>query len=237
MPALAATDISFPGSTEAGGMPQLSAAACPETRSRERGTTRAMDTVPDTRDRILESAETLLRRFGPGKTTVSDIARALGMSHGNVYRHFASKADLQDAVMARWLKTVSDPLAIIAHGDGPAEQRLEQWALALSEDKRRRVQDDPELFETYHRLSSQARTVVDAHLAEMRRQLATIIRDGVVQGVFRVAEVEPAAAAVLHATQAFHHPYHMRMNAGRTDPEGLRRVLRLVLAGLKAGVL
>ena len=41
-----------------------------------------------TPDRILDSAEQVLRRYGAGKATVVDVARALGVSHGSVYRHF-----------------------------------------------------------------------------------------------------------------------------------------------------
>ncbi len=64
-----------------------------------------------TADRILDAAEEVLTRYGPAKTTVVDVARALGVSHGSVYRHFASKAALRDAVTERWLARVSGPLA------------------------------------------------------------------------------------------------------------------------------
>ena len=37
-----------------------------------------------TADRILEAAEEVLRRHGPAKTNVVDVARALGVSHGSV---------------------------------------------------------------------------------------------------------------------------------------------------------
>jgi Bacterial regulatory proteins, tetR family len=39
-----------------------------------------------TTDRILEVAVVVLRRFGPDKATVIDVARALGVTHGSVYR-------------------------------------------------------------------------------------------------------------------------------------------------------
>jgi AcrR family transcriptional regulator len=73
-----------------------------------------------TPDRILEAAEDVLRRFGPAKATVVDVARALGVSHGSVYRHFPSKAALRDAVTERWLARVSLPLEAVAAEDGPA---------------------------------------------------------------------------------------------------------------------
>ena len=38
-----------------------------------------------TPERILAAAEDVLRRYGPGKATVVDVAQALGVSHGSVY--------------------------------------------------------------------------------------------------------------------------------------------------------
>jgi AcrR family transcriptional regulator len=194
-----------------------------------------------TRERILDAAEALLRRHGPAKTAVVDVAKALGMSHGNVYRHFASRAELLDAVAERWLRGVSGPLAGIAAGPEPAAARLEAWVLALAAAKRRKVLDDPELFATYHAVAEAARHVVEAHLAELRGQLARIVREGAAAGEFRVADPDAAAAAVLDATVRFHHPRHVmaagdRSAAPRADAEAdLRRVLALLLAGLRAG--
>ena len=62
-----------------------------------------MATESLTAERILEAAEEVLRRYGPAKANVVDVARALGVSHGSVYRHFPSKAALRDAVTERWL--------------------------------------------------------------------------------------------------------------------------------------
>ena len=77
------------------------------------------ETLVLTPERILEVTEDVLRRFGLAKATVVDVARALDVSHGSVYRHFPSKASLREAVAKRWLDRVSAPLAKIA--DGSAE--------------------------------------------------------------------------------------------------------------------
>ena len=55
-------------------------------------------TAPLTPERILQAAEEVLRRHGPAKANVVDVARALGVSHGTVYRHFPSKQALREAV-------------------------------------------------------------------------------------------------------------------------------------------
>src|SRR5579859_2093653 len=68
---------------------------------------RMNETVVLTPERILEVTEDVLRRFGLAKATVVDVARALDVSHGSVYRHFPSKASLREAVAKRWLERVS----------------------------------------------------------------------------------------------------------------------------------
>ena len=92
---------------------------------------------PDARGRMLETAEDVLRRFGPAKATVVDVARALDVSHGSVYRHFPSKAALRDAVAERWLARISEPLQAVAEDeDGLAPERLRRWLDLLIAAKR-----------------------------------------------------------------------------------------------------
>jgi AcrR family transcriptional regulator len=191
----------------------------------------------DTRERILAAAEELLRKHGLAKTTVVDVARALDMSHANVYRHFASKTELQDAVAKSWLKKIMVPLRAIVAEDGSAAERLERWVLTLAAAKRAKVLSDPELFATYHAIAQEARDVVEAHVAELHEQVATIIRDGAENGEFKVKKPDAAALAVLNATARFHHPYHVKESGGRDTTDEIHAVLKLVLAGLRAGTL
>jgi len=191
----------------------------------------------DTRARILAAAEELLRKHGIAKTSVVDVARALEMSHANVYRHFASKSELQDAVAERWLTKIMTPLRAIVAEHGDAAERLERWVQTLAALKRAKVLSDPELFEAYHAIAQDARAVVEGHVAELRKHVATIIRDGVAQGAFKVKNPDTAATAVLNATARFHHPYHVKESGGRDTTPEIKAVLKLVLAGLKSGTL
>ena len=193
-----------------------------------------MNDLALTRERILEAAEDVLRRFGPGKATVIDVARALGVSHGSVYRHFPSKAALRDAVVERWLGRVSAPLAAVAEEKGPAAQRLRRWLDLLIAAKREKAHGDPELFATYMALAGGAREVVAAHVELLTGQIAQIIAEGQARGEFSVADPDEAACAVFDATGRFHNPAHA---AEWSDPgigAAFERVWALVVRGLKA---
>lgn len=190
--------------------------------------------APLTPERILDTAEDVLRRFGPAKTTVVDVARALGVSHGSVYRHFGSKAALRDAVVERWLARVTARLDPWVEGDGPAGERLRGWVTTLIEVKREKTTGDPELFATYSALAADADGAVDAHVERMAAQLAGIIRGGVERGEFSVADPAAAGRAVLGATARFHHPAHAAEWTSPTIDAEFDALWELLAAGLSA---
>ncbi|MET8079109.1 TetR family transcriptional regulator [Streptomyces sp. NPDC005303] len=187
-----------------------------------------------TAERILEATEEVLRRHGPAKATVVDVARALGVSHGSVYRHFRTKAALREAVTKRWLDRATGMLAAIAEKDRDPEARLRDWLAALFEAKRRKAGDDPELFATYTVLTGENVTAVMEHLTELTDQLTRVIRDGVDAGTFTVAAPAVAARAVFQATGRFHDPGY----AGEWEQPGVEEeftaLVDLLLRGLKA---
>ena len=89
---------------------------------------------------ILAATEEVLRRYGPAKATVVDVARVLEVSHAAVYRHFPSKAALREAVIRRWLVQGVDHLASIAENrESPPPERLRTWFAAMSRAKRMAV--------------------------------------------------------------------------------------------------
>jgi AcrR family transcriptional regulator len=187
-----------------------------------------------TPERILDAAEDVLRRFGPAKATVVDVARALGVSHGSVYRHFPSKAALRDAVAERWLARVSEPLEAVVTGRGAAPQRLRRWFDVLMAYKRKLVHDEPELFATYHALATEARDVVRAHVDTLIGQLTRIIADGLARGELSVADAAVAGRAVFHATTRFHNPIHASEWMDPGVDAAFEAVWNLVLRGLGA---
>lgn len=181
---------------------------------------------------ILEAAEEVLRRFGPAKATVVDVARVLRVSHGSVYRHFASKAALREAVAEGWLERAHAPLPAITAADTPAPERLREWLATLLATKRKKALDDPELFATYMVLVGESSAVIAAHVDGLVRQLARIIGDGVAAGDFAVADVDAAARAVFDATARFHDPVHAAEWADPDIERAFDAVCSLLLAGL-----
>lgn len=189
-------------------------------------------TGPLTPERILEAAEETLRRYGPAKTTVVDVARALGVSHGSVYRHFPTKADLRDAVVDRWLQRMHPALAAVAGGAGDAPERLRLLLWTLAETKWTRSQDDPEFFAAFADLAEDARTPVVAHVDFVVDQLAKVIAEGVERGEIASADPGRTARAVFDAMARFHHPAARSEWVRPSIDEAFERVWELIRSGL-----
>lgn len=186
-----------------------------------------------TPERILEATEDMLRRHGAAKATVVDVARALGVSHGTVYRHFRTKAELRGAVTKRWLDRTSDALSAIVSAPEPAEAKLRNWLAGLFEAKQHKAGDDPELFATYMMLAIENSDVTYTHITDLTGQLATIIQEGVTQGEFTTPDPTTTARAVFDATNRFHDPAY----AGEWSKPGIESaftaVVDLVVRGLR----
>jgi AcrR family transcriptional regulator len=187
-----------------------------------------------TAERILAATEEVLRRYGPAKANVVDVARALGVSHGSVYRHFRTKAALRAAVTKQWLDRTTELLAgIAADSDRGAEERVREWLAALFAAKRQKAGIDPELFATYSVLARDAGEVVGAHVTELTDQLTEIVRAGVEAGAFAVDDPAAAARALFQATGRFHDPGYAREWERPGVEEEFEAVVDLLVRGLR----
>ncbi|MCX4688946.1 TetR/AcrR family transcriptional regulator [Kitasatospora purpeofusca] len=207
-----------------------------------------------TAEQILSATEDVLRRFGPAKATVVDVARTLGVSHGSVYRFFPSKAALREAVTKRWLDQAHDELRLITDETGPAAERLHRWLATLFAAKRRKALDDPQLFATYMTLVGENSHTVETHIGTLIAQIADIVRDGVESREFQPASTDPTtdvdpttridstahigstARAVFEATAHFHNPAHAASWSDPAADERFEALWRLILGGLATRV-
>ena len=60
---------------------------------------RTKEEAAETKAQIIACAAKLFRENGIAQTSVADVMKAAGLTHGGFYRHFASKDELADAAM------------------------------------------------------------------------------------------------------------------------------------------
>ncbi|MEK5253922.1 TetR family transcriptional regulator [Paenibacillus sp. FSL F4-0125] len=190
--------------------------------------------LPLSKENILDAAEQVLRRFGPDKTSVVDVARVLKVSHGTLYRHFSSKSALREAVTERWLHyNILDPLKVITEQfDGTAKEQLRLWLDTLIRSKRTYAVDDSEMFAMYASVTLEAVDMITQHVDQLIEQITRIIEKGIQTEEFRALESRVTARAIFNATSRFHHPAHAKeWLAAKIDQE-FNAVWDLILFGI-----
>lgn len=195
------------------------------------------NTLPNQRDRILDTARDLIRRFGGAKTNVVDIAQAMGLSHSAIYRHFRSKAEIFDALAAGTMAEEAALAETFVEADGPAAERLAALVLTLHRSKRAKFGDDPEMHALYRRIVEERPDLILDYARRMTGLIRRILADGVARGEFGPMDLDAAAGAVRDAFTVFVHPAHVEAaaKAGLDQEAGLRTLMRVVIAGLAAG--
>ncbi|WP_028611303.1 TetR/AcrR family transcriptional regulator [Paenibacillus harenae] len=191
--------------------------------------------APLTRETILAAADQVLRRYGPRKTSVVDIARFLQVSHGTLYRHFPSKSALLTAVTERWLyNSILLPLHAVAEKTrGSAEERLRMWFETLFSKKRTNAAEEPEMFAMYAAVSVEADECMKPHVEGLIGQIQSIVEYGVETKEFKPGNAAIKARALFQATSSFHHPAHVQEWKDSEIDKAFDDVWQLLMSGLK----
>lgn len=192
-----------------------------------------------TSTKIVDAARVLVRRFGETKTNVVDIARALGTSHTTIYRHFRSKAEVFDAIVAAAMRDEEELARSFVDAAGPASERLAGLVLALHRRKRERFESDRELYQLYQRVVDERPELVRNYADAITRLVAAILADGVEQGEYKIDDVEGASEVVRDAVTVFVHPAHVKaaVNAGGSTEKAVLRMIATLNVAFRSGVL
>lgn len=142
------------------------------------------------REAILATADDLIRRYGWRKTTMEDIATAMGKRKSFLYYYFPGKAEVFSALVERGSLEIRQAIrAAVGSADNPAD-RVRVYFLVRSEQIVQRLSSSKDL--KFEKLPS-AETTDILQLTEDRRRfdedearyLADLIMEGVRAKVFR----------------------------------------------------
>ena len=188
----------------------------------------------ETRGLILQTAESLLRRYGNDKLTVVDIARALGMSHANVYRFFKTKSEIFDAIIDEWLSKLECFVEEIAHRPASAASRIEAIVLELHRKRKQKLREDAEVFETFRHVVEVRPDAAARRREKILRVFRRLIEEGIESGEFVRVDSLKAATALKDATSLFLHPFLIPTTLHEETDARARDVVRFILAGFSA---
>ncbi|WP_238881746.1 TetR family transcriptional regulator [Clostridium sp. YIM B02551] len=189
-----------------------------------------MEKISLDKEIILNAAEEVIRRFGPDKANISDVAKSLKVSHAALYRYYNGKTDLWKAVTERWLSNLHASSKDILREDNPADIKLSRLLEDFAEAKRRSSINDPEMFANYLKLAQSSMDVIEKSIADGINCITEIIVQGIAEGIFFEEFPHQASIAVYHATSAFIHPNSFEAHNRKQNIES---VINLLIRGLK----
>ena len=110
---------------------------------------------PDTRKQeILSGALTVFARKGYDKTTISDIAKELGISQGLCYRYYASKEEIYDAALDEYADIiVSANLKRFESKGKTLKEKIRAFSGSIKE-YRKPEKDNEKLYSLFHNENS-----------------------------------------------------------------------------------
>lgn len=185
--------------------------------------------------RILAVATEHLRRLGPARLTVVGVAAELGMTHANIYRHFASKAALLEAVTASWLRDLDDALVATADAPDPADDKIERMVLEIARRYRDKAERDPRLFEVFAAAYGQDSALTRRHRQRLKGLVDRVVEEGLAAGLIG-KDRGRATHLVFDTAFRFIHPGAVWYDRAvpRAEFQGrLERVLRVLQLALR----
>ena len=160
----------------------------------------------DTHKLIVEVAERLFRQIGFQKTTVADIARELHMSPANVYRFFAAKSEINEAVCMDLLGKIEAEAEKIAASRSTATQRIRNLIGSVEKTHRKQYMFDRKLHDLIEAAIAENWAIMRRHNERMAAILEQIIASGMASGEFPPGDAALAARLVNTACLRFSHP-------------------------------
>ena len=186
------------------------------------------------REQIIRAADEHFRHYGYAKTTVADLAKAIGVSAAYVYRFFESKQAIGEAVCAMTLARIDDELTGIANDPKrSASERLRALYRCLAD---RGI----ELFFKERKLHDLVLAAVEGrwssvmqHKAAMIEAARRVVNDGRASGEFeRKTPLDEICIAVFETLEPFAHPMLLELKEPDELEASVVAVSNLVLRSL-----
>lgn len=190
-------------------------------------------TRQDNITRILDAAERLFRHFGYSKTNVADIARELGMSPANIYRFFASKTEIHQALCDRMLAATYQMAVEICRLPLSATERLRRYVHARFRMTVELMLDDTKVHEMVVVAIERDWHVIEKHIDSIDALLADVIREGIAAGEFPEQDADASARCFGAATVTLCHPQMVAQCLSKTNRAAPEELVEFAIRGLK----
>lgn len=161
----------------------------------------------EVRSQIVTAATEHFSRYGYEKTTVSDLAKAIGFSKAYIYKFFESKQAIGEMICANCLGGIEDEVrAAVAQAEQPPE-KLRRMFKAIVEASLRLFFQDRKLYEIAASAATERWQTTLVYEANIQGLLLEVLQQGRLSGDFeRKTPLDEAAAAILLVMRPYLNP-------------------------------
>lgn len=168
----------------------------------------------DIRDQIVAAANAHFSQYGYSKTTVSDLAKAIGFSKAYIYKFFDSKQAIGEAICANCLAEIV----------AAVEQAMDAEGISSTERFRRLVKtlistgvslffNDRKLYDIAAFAASESWPSSQVYDAQIKRFVLQIVREGRESGEFeRKTPLDETVDSIHFALRPFVNPLLLQYN-------------------------
>ncbi|QWT21388.1 TetR/AcrR family transcriptional regulator [Bacillus sp. NP157] len=191
-----------------------------------------VDQAPDVRQQIIDAADEHFSRFGYAKTTMADLARAIGFSKAYLYKFFESKQAIGEAICAGCLGIQRAAIVAAVEAARSPHEKVRALFRTAVELAREQLFEDRQLYDIVTHSCTEKWESSESHVAQLQAMLREIVRQGREIGDFeRKTPLDEVCAGIWIAMLPFAHPVLLQHNLDLLD-EGMPAVLGLVLRSL-----
>lgn len=186
----------------------------------------------DVRDQIVAAATEHFRRYGYEKTTVSDLAKAIGFSKAYIYKFFASKQAIGEMICANCLRELEvEVRAAVDEAERPPE-KLRRMFKAIVEASLRLFFQDRNLYEIAAAAATDRWPAARAYEERIQQLLQDILQEGRQTGDFeRKTPLDEVTMSVYLVMRPYLNPLLLQHSFDYTD-EAPAQLSGLVLRSL-----
>lgn len=172
----------------------------------------------EVRGQIVTAATEHFSRYGYEKTTVSDLAKAIGFSKAYIYKFFESKQAIGEMICSNCLKEIeADIGAAIAGADSPAE-KLRRMFKASTESSLRLFFQERKLYEIAASAATERWQSVVTYEERVQQLISEVVQLGRQSGDFeRKTPLDEAVMAIHLVMRPYLNPLLLQHSFDYTE--------------------
>ncbi len=184
------------------------------------------------RDAIVVAAKEHFSRYGYGKTTVSDLAKAIGYSKGYIYKFFESKQAIGEAICSACLGVVVGAVEASLATAPTATEKFRRLFKTIVEQSVELFFDDRKLYDIAAASAMEGWSSAQAYCDRVEAMVHAIILEGREAGEFeRKTPIDEVCRGIMLVMEPFMNPMILQHNLD-TLPDAPNEVTNLVLRSL-----